>query len=82
MLQNTSKTLGFKKSMVYKTPPGVGKLYLAHGLLAFHGYKFLCLYKCPSVRVHNGVLGLGFAFHAEVVGSTPFEAKVQLLLSI
>ena len=35
MLQNTSKTLGFKKNMVYKTPPGGGgKPYLAHGLVA------------------------------------------------
>ena len=36
MLQNTSKTLGFKKIMVYKTPPvcvgGGGKPYLARGL--------------------------------------------------
>ena len=34
MLQNTSTTLGFKKIMVYKTPPGGGggKPYLAHGL--------------------------------------------------
>ena len=35
MLQNTSKTLGFQKIMVYKTPPGVGgggKPYLARGL--------------------------------------------------
>ena len=34
MLQNTSKTLGFQKIMVYKTPPGGGgKPYLARGLL-------------------------------------------------
>ena len=32
MLQNTSKTLSFKKIMVYKTPPGEGKPYLAHGI--------------------------------------------------
>ena len=33
MLQNTSKTLGFQKTMVYKTPPGGGgKPYLARGL--------------------------------------------------
>ena len=33
MLQNTSKTLGFQKIMVYKTPPGEGaKPYLARGL--------------------------------------------------
>ena len=34
MLQNTSKTLGFLKIMVHKTPPGGGgKPYLAHGLI-------------------------------------------------
>ena len=37
MLQNISKTLGFQKIMVYKTPPGGGggggKPYLARGLL-------------------------------------------------
>ena len=34
MLQITSKTLGFKKIKVYKTPPGGGgKPYLARGLL-------------------------------------------------
>ena len=33
MLQNTSKTLGFQKIMVHKTPPGGGgKPYLARGL--------------------------------------------------
>ena len=37
MLQNTFKTLGFQKIMVYKTPPGGGgggggKPYLARGL--------------------------------------------------
>ena len=33
MLQNTSKTIGFQKIMVYKTPPGGGgKPYLARGL--------------------------------------------------
>ena len=34
MLQNTAKTLGFQKIMVYKTPPGGGgKPYLARGLI-------------------------------------------------
>ena len=37
MLQNTSKTLGFQKIMVYKTPPGgEGKPYLARGLFGVH----------------------------------------------
>ena len=36
MLQNTSKTLGFQKIMVYKTPPGGGgKPYLARGLYMY-----------------------------------------------
>ena len=35
MLQNSRKTLGFKKNMVYKIPPGGGgKPYPASGLLA------------------------------------------------
>ena len=34
MLQNTCKTLGFKKNMVYKIPPGEGKPYPASGLQA------------------------------------------------
>ena len=37
MLHNTSKTLGFKKIMVYKiSPGGGGQPYLARGLIA-HG---------------------------------------------
>ena len=36
MLQNPRKTLGFKKNMVYKIPPGGGgKPYPASGLLPF-----------------------------------------------
>ena len=47
MLQNTSKTLGFQKIMVYKTPPGGGgKPYLARGLfgkmLKFLRLSFVC----------------------------------------
>ena len=34
MLQNTSKTLGFQKIMVFKTPPGGGEPYLALCLIA------------------------------------------------
>ena len=38
MLQNPRKTLGFKKNMVYKIPPGGGggKPYPASGLYVFH----------------------------------------------
>ena len=36
MLQNPCKTLGFKKNMVYKIPPGGGdKPYPASGLFSF-----------------------------------------------
>ena len=42
MLQNTSKTLGFQKIMVYKTPPwgggGGGKPYLGRGLFYLPGH--------------------------------------------
>ena len=43
MLQNPCKTLGFKKNMVYKIPPGGGgKPYPASGLLVLELYiKFL-----------------------------------------
>ena len=39
MLQNACKTLGFKKNMVYKIPPGGGggKPYPANGLI----YQFV-----------------------------------------
>ena len=36
MLQNTCKTLSFKKNMVYKIPPGGGKPYPASGLKCLH----------------------------------------------
>ena len=37
MLQNPCKTLGFKKNMVYKIPPGGGgKPYPASGLYDIH----------------------------------------------
>ena len=40
MLQNPRKTLGFKKNMVYKIPPGGGgKPYPASGL-SVHAYSF------------------------------------------
>ena len=39
MLQNPRKTLGFKKNMVYKIPPGGGgKPYPASGLVYLHAY--------------------------------------------
>ena len=40
MLQNPCKTLGFKKNMVYKIPPGGGgKPYPASGLLSYDDVK-------------------------------------------
>ena len=43
MLQNPCKTLGFKKNMVYKIPPGGGgKPYPASGLL-WGNYDFLAV---------------------------------------
>ena len=43
MLQNPRKTLGFKKNMVYKIPPGGGgKLYPASGLFIIHMLNFGC----------------------------------------
>ena len=47
MLQNPCKTLGFKKNMVYKIPPGGGgKPYPASGLISvslyYKGWQFSC----------------------------------------
>ena len=41
MLRNPCKTLGFKKNMVYKNPPGGGKPYPASGLLCFRVRLFI-----------------------------------------
>ena len=44
MLQNPCKTLGFKKNMVYKIPPGGGgKPYPASGLNCLRTRNMLCL---------------------------------------
>ena len=44
MLQNPCKTLGFKKNMVYKIPPGGGgKPYPASGLLEMVERLFLAV---------------------------------------
>ena len=43
MLQNPRKTLGFKKNMVYKIPPGEGgKPYPASGLVALGTDRIQC----------------------------------------
>ena len=51
MLQNPRKTLGFKKNMVYKIPPGGGgKPYPASGLFKLIGgsiaFKLMCAIGC------------------------------------
>ena len=69
MLQNPCKTLGFKKNMVYKIPPGGGgggggKPYPASGLyrgyivFAFSVIMFVCLSVCLS-KISQQLLDLG-----------------------
>ena len=50
MLQNPRKTLGFKKSMVYKIPPGGGgKPYPASGLQGMLEVYLRCLLRDVDV---------------------------------
>ena len=50
MLQNPCKTLGFKKNMVYKIPPGGGgKPYPASGLI----WLFAMFLQRRKNNVHN-----------------------------
>ena len=61
MLQNPCKTLGFKKNMVYKIPPGGGgKPYPASGLQFDKSFHPVVLYKnvliCISMNI-NGFHG-------------------------
>ena len=50
MLQNACKTLGFKKNMVYKIPPGGGgKPYPASGLMVKLACV-ICLKHFPGQR--------------------------------
>ena len=58
MLQNPCKTLGFKKNMVYKIPPGGGggKPYPASGLiLVLWQYWVLVKSRIPLKMVLGGV---------------------------
>ena len=49
MLQNPCKTLGYKKNVVNKNPPGGGKPYPASGLLPFKTHNtFACRHKPPT----------------------------------
>ena len=59
MLQNPCKTLGFKKNMVYKIPPGGGKPYPASG------QQTACLVVNP-ITVGN----FAFLFNCTPVGRT------------
>ena len=53
MLQNPSKTLGFKKNMVYKIPPGGGgKPYPASGLYVVDAH-FNCLDEVIPMCTNN-----------------------------
>ena len=62
MLQNPCKTLGFKKNMVYKIPPGGGgKPYPASGLIGFNLQKDIVLASNadPDEMPHNTAFHLG-----------------------
>ena len=60
MLQNTSKTLGSKKSMVYKnTPGGGGKPYLAYEYQNKKAHLTPFLFgapKCSKISIFHSVL--------------------------
>ena len=48
MLQNTCKTLGYEKNMVYEIPPtGMGKQYLASGLIPLYT---LCMHAANNLK--------------------------------
>ena len=54
MLQNPCKTLGFKKNMVYKIPPGGGgKPYPASGLICFISIAALPACKISAKNINN-----------------------------
>ena len=54
MLQNPCKTLGFKKNMVYKIPPGGGgKPYPTSGLFIVFWMSYYC--KRPVALPHSAV---------------------------
>ena len=67
MLQNSHKTLGYKKNMVYKIPlgdGGGGKPYLANGLmyLVTFGYGLISLYYYLSLCLSLVILLLYVLF--------------------
>ena len=74
MLQNTSKTLGCKKIMVYKTAPGEGgKPHLAHGLIILH-VQTCCTRNAYSVKRRN-------AFCSKIIAICVILSKEENSLS-
>ena len=56
MLQNPRKTLGFKKNMVYKIPPGGGgKPYPASGLYVKHVTPGMAIFCARDLILTNMV---------------------------
>ena len=55
MFQNPCKTLGYKKNMVYKIPPGGGEVNhiqpVAYKLLTEHHLEFLSLKQAAQARL-------------------------------
>ena len=57
MLQNTSKTIGYQKIMVYKTPPGGGGRYTLSGSWPksiFGTYKVIQWIQLPYLKLQRG----------------------------
>ena len=80
MLQNPRKTLGFKKNMVYKIPPGGGgKPYPASGLNSLD--SFFCLFALCSPQTINRGISEG-VFHFPGVYLFPGGGGVRMLISI
>ena len=70
MLQNPPKTLGFKKNMVYKIPPGGGKPYPASGLLILR----------PMSSKSNQLVSVSKqCIYANLVNTDPLVQKTELI---
>ena len=75
MLQNTSKTLGFQKIMVYKTPPGGGEVN--HIWLV--AYVFYIFMKTISIFIKESILSENF-LSASLENVKPSQNGVYILL--
>ena len=79
MLQNPCKTLGFKKNMVYKIPPGGGgKPYPASGLAVMHikntdSGMVTRIFRSMSNR--SGKSNVGFFVSSSPIASTLNKSK-------